>query len=816
MVTILVAMAIALIAISYVPMLPTLSVLLILIGALTGLSSLMGLIWSRRMPTHSPLRGLVQSVSQIAAGSIIGAGLGWSLCSNLINNQFPEHYNGQVLQLYGTVSSMPQASSVLQYGDGATQWQFDFRVKQAYRLDADQGSAIPSILNNLTVKLTWIDRGDTAHDTALQPLAPGMGLRLSARLKTPRGLANPRGFDYQRWLLSSGYSATGSVKSIDGVVHLSTSLAHRLFDGISSIRFAVYRQYQRYLSDDAMLGPILAIAIGHKADLTDQQWSLLETSGTIHLLIVSGLHIGLIAGVGFWFGLLIARFFCLTNQKRVLLIPVVLSLMLSGFYAALAGFSLPTQRALVMVVIGNLYWLFGRSKSPWVAFWSAMIFVLIIDPLAGHGSGFWLSFSVVFIILLVSPSVNYDSWFKQAGKLQLAIFAGMLVPIAWTTGTLNLLAPAVNIVAIPFVSLVVVPLVLLTSCISLLAVDPLVEWMVDLSVIAMSLFWYGTQLVVDRLDFSNAPVLGWLNQLIASANASYGYWSLLLLTSFAALIPVLPRSLKALALVAAVLGLACVPLRPPTLRLTVLDVGQGSANVLQLGHQTLVFDSGPRFSDHFRAAQDVVAPYLNSMGVDKIDLLVISHGDADHASDSDFIQHQFQPIHLYSGEPDRLPVSSKRCVAGDPWQWGDAWLQFLWPVEFHSRLKSSNDHSCVLLVRWQGQYILFTGDISKPVEWYLVEQFSEPVSVLLAPHHGSKTSSSHRFVANLSPKHVVFSTGFGNRYRHPNEAVVARYETLTDAEVWNTAEHGAIVFEWTDDQILSVKGYRDWRQRLWY
>lgn len=231
--------------------------------------------------------------------------------------------------------------------------------------------------------------------------------------------------------------------------------------------------------------------------------------------------------------------------------------------------------------------------------------------------------------------------------------------------------------------------------------------------------------------------------------------------------------------------------------------------------KSLVFDTGPGDDEGFNAAEAVLAPNLSHFGTRTVDTLIVSHGDTDHSAGLVFLQDQFQLVQRYSGEPERLSIGTRLCRAGQVWHWQDIRFEFLWPRadQTHS---SANDRSCVLSISWADQSILLTGDIGKQVEWKLFEQIKGPVTVLLAPHHGSKSSSSHRFILATAPEHVVFSAGYNNSYGHPARAIVERYRAMTQAQIWDTGLHGAITFQWHGSELVSAYGERLHNRRYWY
>jgi len=792
-----------------VSMLPTLPEIKIVIGV--SASILTALVVLSRTKFRVYCYPFVPSVVGICVGTVAAV----FLCQLILVQQLEEHLQGVNLQLTGSVSGLPKNDVAKAFG--ATQrWQFDLIVSTAEYDNADEYSNSPALsqLAGSKLRLTWMPDPEVKVDPGW--FIPGTNLQLTARLKKPRGMVNPVGFDYQRWLLSAGYTATGFVKTVQLSETGSVPITVGIVEGLDRQRLHLKQWINRTLPNDAMAGPIIALTIGDKSQLSAQQWRQLQDSGTLHLLVVSGLHVSLVATVGFMLGHFLARLVSLRRETYCVILPCLLSLLFATGYAALAGFTLPTQRALIMTVVANLFWAWGWQKQPWLGYWLAMCLVLMVDPLAGFSAGFWLSFTVVAFILWLFPRVDHRPKAWQTVRIQMGIFFGMLLPLAATTGQVGLLSPLVNFLAIPYISLVIVPAALLSS---LLVFVPGLEYLaaIGLEVTAklLHLFWLCLDWLFPLDGNTTVAASSW-HRSIARLAVPAWYWLLLSTLVGFLLMPIFSRYLKGVISCLVIAGLIHAPQKTIDKRLTVLDVGQGLATLLQVGNQVMIYDTGPQFSDDFQAAESIIAPYIDALGFHSINALVISHGDADHASGVDVLNALYPSDVLYSGEPGRLSLKTQQCRAGTGWQWQDVHFEFLWPGDDFEAQSSANDHSCVLLVSWQDQRILFTGDISKPVEWNLAALYEQPVTVLIAPHHGSKTSSSHRFIGAFRPRHVVFSTGYNNRYHHPNSAVTARYKAMTRARQWNTADNGAIIFDWPESGGLDVQVLRYTRKRFWY
>ncbi|MDO8342320.1 MAG: ComEC/Rec2 family competence protein, partial [Cellvibrio sp.] len=263
------------------------------------------------------------------------------------------------------------------------------------------------------------------------------------------------------------------------------------------------------------------------------------------------------------------------------------------------------------------------------------------------------------------------------------------------------------------------------------------------------------------------------------------------------------------------------PPNQPDLKLSVLDVGQGSAFVVQVGKQTLVYDTGPKYTESFDAGSGIVAPYLYAQGINHIDRLVVSHGDMDHAGGLAGLMEKISVDQLFAGETDKIPqtiseaIETKNCHQVSEWYWQSVRFQFL---QFPQLVRASaNNHSCVLLISYGEQHILLPGDIETSVENQLIrtQQLPEKLALLLAAHHGSRTSSGVGFVNKMQPEIVVYSAGYRSQHGHPHPQIRQRYQAIGSREI-NTAESGAIVFEWDQNKLQQVREYRLSNRRYWF
>ncbi len=588
-------------------------------------------------------------------------------------------------------------------------------------------------------------------------LVPGQQWRLKLRLKRPRSFASPGAFDYAGWLYRQGVGATGYVRRADD---------NRL---LASADWSIDR-WRMTLADwiDERSGgldeaPLIkGLALGIRNDIPPAQWELLLRTGTNHLLAISGLHIGLVAALGWWLGRGIWRMF----PRLALRLPMqraaaMLALVPATLYAALAGFAVPTQRALLMLAVVSAALWFWRGLRPWHTLAAALMLVLAVDPSVVLAPGFWLSFTAVAAIVAVAQRGHWRGW-KLLILLQFVLLVALLPITAAFFGRGSLISPLANLVAVPLVSMLVVPLVLGGVLLGQLA-DAVAEPMLRLA---------------DALLHGLMWLLEWLAALpVAAVTLPSPGAAALLLAMLGVALLLMPRGMPGRWLVPllwlpAVTGSAQPPPQPGHFRVDVLDVGQGLAVVVRTAGHLLLYDTGARFSRRASAASAVVLPFLRQAGVDRIDALVLSHGDNDHAGGADVLRRALPiGVNYASGS---YAAKALRCRSGWRWRWDGVTFEFL-----HGGAEDTadNDRSCVLRVSNGVHAVLLPGDIESSVERQLVEEQSGRLAstLLVAPHHGSLTSSSAGFVAAVRPRWVVYSVGHRNRYGFPVPEVTARY-----------------------------------------
>lgn len=642
--------------------------------------------------------------------------------------------------------------------------------------------------------------------------------RLVVKLKKPRGFVNPGGFDYQASLLRRGIGATGYIRQGENIL-LETQPSFSL----DVLRYEL-QQWLINTSNSPQKGILIALLVGDTSLVDRAQWGEMLKTGTNHLIAISGLHLGFFAIVGFFVGNLLGRFAQLVWHKYPsMMMGYVFSVGFTLFYSLIAGFNIPTIRTLIMLAVVQLALLWQRTFRGRDTLLIALVLVLLYDPLAAYDIGFWLSFGAVAMLIFcfsgrmaIAKNVTLQSKYKKHLvlfiKSQWVMFIGLLIPLAVLVHTSSLLAPPANFIAIPVITFFVVPCLILAALCHF-TFSALGDFFLRCAELGMSV-------VHEWLNYLLSLGAGQLNPLI-----NINPWAICLAVLSVALI-LIPRALgnKWLGGVGLILALF-IPLKQlPDLQMLVFDVGQGTAILIRTPNHQLLYDAGPEYTENFDAGSGIIVPYLQSQGLRSLDALVVSHNDKDHSGGLLGVLSAIDINQLLLGEPDKLTALNKteipsvhavdNCHTQAPWQWDGVHFRFIsWPI---SPSAKANNHSCVLLVEFNGQKILLAGDIEKDVERILSEREEiNAVDILLVPHHGSKTSSTAGFLARVHPHRVIYSTGFHNQHGHPHADVQARYARM-GALPHNTAYAGALEFTWRGQQLYQLTQYRQSQARYWY
>ena len=702
-----------------------------------------------------------------------GFGLSWA-CLNFnaqLLDAFPAQYEREDLRLIGVVSGLPTTND--------TVTKFDFQVRRALDYPMLSGRR----LHLSCYRCDWT-------------VAPGQVWQFTVRLKRPHGFASWGAFDYERYLFRHRIVALGYIRSPDQASLLQSELQLG-----SSWRDTLRHQLDDVLMESAGKSMILALVIGDKSRLEPSLRDVFQKTGVSHLMAISGLHIGLVFAATLVLYRLLSwpftRWHTVIPRQSVALWPALFA---SIGYAALAGFAVSTQRALVMLMVYCACQLAARPQSLLRILLLAVTVLLLIDVNSILDVGFWLSCGAVLVIALAASAD------RALGlvRVQFALWLGMLPLTLLFFGQVSIISPLVNLVAVPVFCLLLIPATLLAASLLALGQTWIAVPCLNGLVIAYDQITLGLRWLAD-LDYAVVPLAAlsvWQGCLLAVLMVSLKYryrW----------------RKLIVFITLCLFLGLTARTASLPdrTMRLTLLDVGQGLAIVVETANGVLVYDTGPRYPTGFSTAKAVLIPYLRAKGHRRINTLVISHADSDHIGGLPDVRDQLEVTQIYTSRIDRVP-DARLCQRGQRWVMGATEFQFLAPDA--DTPTGSNNRSCVLMIQHLGQRVLLTGDIEKGVERDLVRRFVDdlPADVLLIPHQGSKTSSTEVFIDAVSPSVALVAAGYLNHYGHPHADVLTRYR-VRDIAVLSTVESGSIQLHFDADGYR-VNTFRETEQRFWH
>jgi competence protein ComEC len=741
----------------------------------------------------------------VAARALAGALLGFAWAAFVAGMALAPHLakddEGRDITVIGTIDSLP-----FRFDQGV---RFNFKVEQVVE---------PKIAVPPRVALSWY----SGFRDSVQPVGavrPGERWQLKVRLQRPHGNANPGGFDYEVWLLEQGVRATGYVRPAGAANRRLDSFVFSIGNVVEHAREGLRERITRALADKEYAGVIVALVIGDQRGIGQSDWTVFNRTGVSHLISISGLHITMVAGL---FGLAVSSLWrrsFFTSAQLPLLLPAQKAAALAGagialLYVLLAGFGIPAQRTLYMLSVVAVALWFGRITSVSHVLCAALGLVVLIDPWAMLWPGFWLSFGAVAVILYASvgrigrdPPGWRGAW-RAGVRTQYAVTLGLVPLTMLLFGQVSIVSPIANAVAIPLVSFVVTPLALLGALLPdpvsqpvLVLAHTVVSWLAQL------LSWLGDQ----RFAIWTAPVPpAWLFVLALAGTA----WMLA------------PRGWPhRWAGAAAWLPLfAQVPAQPApgSFSVTAFDVGQGMALLVETYAHRLLYDTGPQYAPDSNGGNRVIAPYLHERGIGAVDGMIVTHSDTDHSGGAlallETVRFGWVASSLWPNSPIvRAAPRHVRCAAGQHWEWDGVRFEMLHPAadSYADPSLKSNARSCTLRISGRANSILLAGDIEAAQEAALVAQAKDHLQadVLLAPHHGSGTSSTTPFLQAVRPSVGIFQVGYRNRYHHPKGQVIERYAGMGIRRI-RTDESGAVMLDFGDR--LVVREYRREHARYWY
>lgn len=739
----------------------------------------LGLVLARTRPR-------TRAVLLLLAGTIAGFHYAAWRAEVALTEALPAAWEGRDIALEGRIANLPQP------GERGTRFLFHVdRVGTA-------GVPVPE-----TLALTWY--ADERKDIAPPRLVPGAAWKLTVRLRRPRGLANPHTFDFEPWALERGIRATGYVRAKG-----SASAAHAISDGwpytLHRWRSEIRTEMSSALVHSRLRGVLVALAIGDQDAIAPDDWEVFWRTGVGHLMSISGLHITMLAGFGFSLAYLLwVRVPGLAVRFPARKAAVVAGTLVALAYTLMTGYAVPAQRTFVMLAVIALCVLFDRQGSSSRVLALAALAVLLLDPWAVLSAGFWLSFGAVAAIFYVMALRPGKSGAVGAAVMeQVAVTVVMLPLLLALFQEVSLVSPVANAFSIPLVSLVVVPLAILGAFLH-------APWLLEGAHTLM--LWLMTP-------------LEWLSELPQAMLESHAPESWAVAAALAGCAWLLaPRGvpLRSLGAIWIVPLFTVAPLPPAwgEAWIEVLDVGNGLAVVVRTAEHALAYDAGPSWSADADSGGRIVVPYLRGEGVAKLDGMVISHADDDHAGGAISLAASRAPPWLLSPLPASHALQilfddSRRCESGGRWLWDGVEFSVIHPAAAIyeeppatvRRVRKENDRSCVLRIATAGGSVLLTGDAEARSEGEMLARKEVVRSdVLVVPHHGSRTSSTAAFLGAVAPSIAIFPVGHRNRFGHPHPAILEAYQAR-GIEIRRTDYEGALRVVLAADSAIAARAER--------
>ena len=596
--------------------------------------------------------------------------------------------------------------------------------------------------------------------------------RLDAKLKTPRNLGNPGAFDYVGWLSSRHIKWIGTIYKNSAHLQKPQERHYPLLE----LRERLAKNLALLVPDPTRLGIFEALTLGLTNHIDKAQWDLFRRTGTTHLIDISGEHIALVAGLFYWIFKWLwkhAGQLCLRYPA-----PKVASLgamIISIAYTLIAGFAVPTQRSLIACCLMLFRHFQHQRLSVWQTWRYGLFCVLLLEPHSVFMLGFYFSFIAVAILVLINQRIKVTGICKML-SMQLACLLGLMPLSLYWFSYASINSLAANLIAIPFVGFVIVPLALIIAFLSPWIVIP---GSVPLLKACLSIF-LSCLSVIDTAEFMNIQLT------FIEAISPLAIMLALGVVSFMPLLFFFPA---AVVLMIASFFPNYEKLAEGAVRMDVLDVGQGLAVVVRTAHHTMIYDTGMKFYQSSDMGKLVIIPYLKTLGIKTLDSVVISHPDLDHRGGLVSLEQNYPINNLLVNDPS-FYRRGLMCHDYPSWNWDGVNFRFF---AIKKPLKGRNNNCCVLQISNKEGKILLTGDIEKPAEDYLVSTYGYLLAsnVMIIPHHGSKTSSSLDFVRKVSPNYAIASYGFDNRYHFPHQETLITYQEH-HIRIFNTKDSGLI------------------------
>lgn len=665
-------------------------------------------------------------------------------------------------------------------------------------LPDDPKGIIPS-----RIRVNWYAdrRAPETGINSIPQIHAGERWRLQVELRSPRGRVNFHGADAERWYFTDGIGALAYVQDGENILLSGPDwfdLQHR--------REHLLDQLKERVGGTPGFRVLAALAIADRRGLQSRDREVLSATGTGHLLAISGLHIGLAASMGFYLGRMCLLFLGVgLKQIYAIVLPWLMAWMAALSYSALSGFGVSTQRALIMLSVATAVTLSRRNIHPSLAWLVAMALVLVFDPFAPLRAGFWFSFlAVAVLMMLFLPRHGHHSTWKKMLFAQAGITLMMAPMGMYWFQQASLPGLLANLVAIPVVSLLIVPLILIGLLLLFLPL-PLAEWaLAGAGYLSNELFHFLgflAQFQPEMFGFTHVP------RLFTAVLAMMGALVLLLPKGF-------PGRYAGILLMLPIIFPPGQSLEKKQSRVDFLDVGQGLAVLVTDRDYLMVYDTGPgngrEGEDGWDMVETSIRPMIKASGHSP-NLIVASHADLDHSGGLPNLQRIYPQARVLASLP-RQRTGIDACRSGDAWQTENLDFKVLHPSSGLPYL--GNDSSCVISVNGPRLSLLLSGDISQVVEQRLVNEGIQHHAILTVPHHGSSTSSSQVFIDTVRPSWALISSGINNRFGFPRADVLQRY---SNAQIMtpDSAQCGGIRITTGSHGDYLIESARVTRKALW-
>lgn len=720
-------------------------------------------------------------------------GLTWAnlLATYRLSQELPQEWELKEIKLIGVVSKLPQNLT-----NGV---RFDMDVEQVLTPKAKVPHHISlSQYQNQSQRLFKQKKLPSFH--------AGERWLLTVKLKRPHSTMNPHGFDFEAWAIERNVRATGSIKQSNENRRIAKKVYKPRYM-FEIVRENIRSKMNETLQSRPYSGILQALVIGDQGAISQNDWQAFLNTGTNHLMSISGLHVTMLSGLAFS----ICYIFWRRYPKLTLHLPARKAALLVGgsvalLYALIAGLSIPTQRTVLMLMVFVIALWSGRQVVISYVLSYALFILILFDPWAVLSPGFWLSFGAVAIISYAfAGRIGKSGWLRSALISQWAVTLGLFPILIFIFQQVSIISPVANALAIPVISMCVVPLSLLGAILPFDGFLLLAHWVMTHT---MSFLNY-----LALLPFStwhqHAPPL----------------WAFMLATT-GILWMLLPKGMP-LRFFGLFLCLPLVTTMPAKLdtglmSATILDVGQGLAVVVRTKHHQLLYDAGPKYSEQSDSGTRIITPFLKGQGLERLDGFMVSHQDNDHSGGMASVLNHFKVDWLMSSffiESSELEdVRHLNCYSGQYWNWDDVHFEILAPTSnsYQDQKMSDNNRSCVLKISSKYGSLLLTGDVERQAESMLVSQYELGLNsdVMVVPHHGSKTSSTIDFINAVRPKIAIFTSGYRNRFGHPKAEIEARYDN-NNIRTYRTDYSGAVTLNFYQSGI-EAKPWREYARRYWH